>query len=109
MRVSPDSKTHVQILFEGGSASMTRLTAFPGAKIAEHVHADSDELLLIEEGTGTMTLGERVLTVSAGQAIRIPKGTKHSFTHTGKTPLKAVQVYAPAGPEQRFKQWKVIQ
>ena len=107
--MSPDSKIHVQILFEGGAASMSRITAFPGAWIPEHTHPDADELLLIEAGTGQLTLGDRSLTVSAGQAIRIPKGTRHSFTQSGTEPLRAVQVYAPAGPEQRFKKWDVVQ
>ncbi len=88
---------------------MSRITAFPGAKIPVHDHPHSDELLLIEEGTGQMTLGDKSLTVSAGQAIRIPMGTKHSFTQTGDKPLRAVQVYAPAGPEQRFKKWRLVQ
>jgi mannose-6-phosphate isomerase-like protein (cupin superfamily) len=56
-----------------------------------------------------MTLGDKRMTVTAVQAIRSPKGTKHSFTQTGDKPLRAVQVYAPAGPEQRFKKWKVVQ
>ena len=108
IRVSPDGRTHVQILLESGQASMSRITAFPGAAIPEHAHEGSDELLLIEEGSGEMTLGAERITVGPGQAIRIPKGVKHSFKHTGKGPLRATQVYAPPGPEQRFKKWKEL-
>lgn len=107
--VSPDGTTLVQILLEGPSAAVSALTALPGAQIPVHTHKDADELLVIEAGAGEMTLGDRRFTVSAGQAVRIPRGTPHSFRHTGHGPLRALQTYAPAGPEQRFKQWKVLQ
>jgi mannose-6-phosphate isomerase-like protein (cupin superfamily) len=108
IHVSPDGKSHVQLILEGGEASMSRITAFPGAAIPVHVHPHSDEVLLIEAGAGIMTLGDKIIQIRAGQAIRIPKGTKHSFVQTGKGPLRAVQVYAPPGPEQRFKKWRVL-
>ncbi len=106
--VSPDGTTLVQIILEGESAAVSRITALPGAKIPVHTHDGADEFLVIEAGAGEMTLGERHFTVSAGQAVRIPRGTPHSFRHAGKGPLRALQTYAPAGPEQRFKKWKVL-
>jgi mannose-6-phosphate isomerase-like protein (cupin superfamily) len=39
--------------------------------------------------------------IGAGDAFRIPAGAEHSFTVEDK--LTAVQIYAPGGPEQRFK------
>ena len=77
-------------------------------RVPEHVHETSAEILWIEDGTGTMTLGAgaaaRTLRVEPGLAIYVPAGTPHSFTSDGDRPLRAVQVYAPAGPEQRFRQ-----
>ena len=40
--------------------------------------------------------------VTATSVIQIPPSTKHAFVATAA--VRAVQIYTPAGPEQRFKQ-----
>ncbi len=86
-------------------AAMTELVMLPGATVPEHTHDRSAELLYILEGTGTMRLGDRTVEVKPGMAIFIPAGMKHSLrVDTKIEPLRAVQVYTPGGPEQRFKQ-----
>lgn len=101
----------------GGKASVTmlsetpnylgRLVAKPGATVPEHVHATSDELIYVLSGTGQMRL-EGVagpISVTPGMGIQIRRGLKHSLTvpEGAAEPLVVVQVYTPAGPEQRFK------
>lgn len=86
-------------------AAMTELVMLPGATVAEHAHDRSAELLYILEGTGTLRLGEQTFEVKPGMAIFIPAGMKHSLrVDTQIEPLRAIQVYTPGGPEQRFKQ-----
>lgn len=85
-------------------AAMTELVMLPGTTVPEHVHDRSAELLYILEGQGTMTLGDRTLRVKPGMAIYIPAGVKHSLKLDTKIePLRALQIYTPGGPEQRFK------
>jgi mannose-6-phosphate isomerase-like protein (cupin superfamily) len=81
------------------AASILELHA--GAKVPEHAHATETELLYVLAGTGAMVVGGVTLPVTATSVIQIPPATKHSFTAT--TAVRAVQIYAPAGPEQRFK------
>jgi mannose-6-phosphate isomerase-like protein (cupin superfamily) len=85
----------------GDALALERLEADRGATVPLHVHEKSDELLYIATGRGTMTLDGKSVPVAAGDTIRIPMGKPHSLVVTEK--LLAVQVYAPAGPEQRFK------
>lgn len=82
--------------------ALTVLVLQPGAAVPEHVHDASAELLYILEGAAEMTVAGDTLTVNAGDAVRIPMGTPHSARVVGDHALRAVQVYAPAGPEQRF-------
>jgi quercetin dioxygenase-like cupin family protein len=77
------------------------LTLPAGAKVAEHAHADETELLYILAGGGTMAVGGVNLPVTASSVVQIPKQTKHAFAATSA--VRAVQIYTPAGPEQRFK------
>ncbi|MBA3539435.1 MAG: cupin domain-containing protein, partial [Deltaproteobacteria bacterium] len=84
------------------------LLEFPaGMAVPEHVHDKETELLYVLSGTGTMIVRDAgrtepvELAVTATSVVQIPPGAKHAFTATQN--LRAVQIYTPAGPEQRFK------
>lgn len=72
-----------------------------GKTVPEHVHAGETELLYILAGSGTMTVAGVKLAVTPTSVVQIPPNTKHSFTASAD--VKALQIYTPAGPEQRFK------
>lgn len=75
----------------------------PGAAVPEHKH-DGAEHLVVLSGEAQLVLEKKTLTVGEGDAVFIPKGAAHSarVAADAKAPFKAVQVYAPAGAEQRF-------
>ncbi len=81
--------------------SVQRMCVKKGGSASKHEHT-SDELLYIESGKGTTTLGAETVVVKGDELVTIPRGTSHSLRVDEE--LCAVQVYAPAGPEQRFKQ-----
>jgi mannose-6-phosphate isomerase-like protein (cupin superfamily) len=97
-------KGTAKLMLDGAGAplALDRLTAEKGTKMPPHKHDDSDEYLYILAGRGTTTVGTQIVKWGPGDALFIPKGTEHSTTIDEK--LDAVQVYSPAGPEQRFKQ-----
>ncbi|HBQ11094.1 MAG TPA: cupin domain-containing protein, partial [Myxococcales bacterium] len=66
-------------------------------------HAESAEILLIESGSGVMRVGERAIRVRPGAALYVPPGVSHSLEGDGAAPFRAIQVYTPSGPEQRFR------
>jgi quercetin dioxygenase-like cupin family protein len=76
--------------------------AIPGSVgVPEHVHAGETELLYVLSGTGTITVGGVAMAVAPTSVIQIPPNTKHAFA--ASSDFRAVQIYTPAGPEQRFK------
>lgn len=85
-------------------ASVGRLSLEPGAVVPEHAHDDAAELLVVLSGRAELTLGGRTWTLGPGDAVHLPKGQKHSakVPADAKAPFVAVQVYTPAGAEQRF-------
>jgi len=98
-----EGKGEVRLYLDGVAApfSLERLCANKGLVVPRHEHT-SDELLYIISGRGETTLGDRAEVESAGEIVTIPRGTPHALRVDQA--LCAVQVYAPAGPEQRFKQ-----
>jgi quercetin dioxygenase-like cupin family protein len=81
------------------AASILKLPA--GAKVPEHVHANETEMLYVLEGAGTMTVAGTDVPVTSTSVVQIPPNTKHAFA--GTDAVRALQIYTPAGPEQRFK------
>ena len=72
-----------------------------GGAIPEHVHAGESELLFLLAGSGTMTVKGVPLAVLSTTVVQIPPSTPHAFS--AAEDVRAVQIYTPAGPEQRFK------
>ena len=78
----------------------------PGAAVAEHVHEKSVEILYVIQGNGQFTVAGKGYEIRQGTSIYIPENTPHSFLNNGKEIVEVVQMYSPAGPEDRFLQWK---
>jgi quercetin dioxygenase-like cupin family protein len=93
-----------KLLLDGTPAHLAvdLLEADADAKIPAHKHANSDEELYFIGGQSTATIVKEVSATAPGDALRIPSGLTHSIA-VGADKLTALQVYAPAGPEQRFK------
>ena len=73
------------------------------APVAEHDHATSWEVLCAIEGSGTFTLDGIPKHIAGPVIVAVPPGRKHSWQPDPGVKLVAIQVYAPPGPEQRFK------
>lgn len=76
--------------------SLAEAVVDPGAVTALHRHRASEELYHILEGCGQMTLGERELSVAAGDTIAIAPGTAHRIRNTGSIPLRILCSCSPA-------------
>jgi mannose-6-phosphate isomerase-like protein (cupin superfamily) len=74
-----------------------------GGQVPWH-NQKQEEIYFIVEGTGEMCLGHERQTVTAGQAVFIPSGVFHQLTNTGKTPLRMIYCYGPAGDVAHWRQ-----
>ncbi|MBL8918215.1 MAG: cupin domain-containing protein [Myxococcaceae bacterium] len=86
------------------NVSVGQLELKAGATVAEHDHGAAAEYLVVKQGVCELTTGGQTVVVKAGDAVFLPAGQKHSakIPADAKEPFVAVQLYAPAGPEQRF-------
>jgi mannose-6-phosphate isomerase-like protein (cupin superfamily) len=64
--------------------------------LAEHAHADADELIYIVAGEGTHKIGGREYQLSSGVFSIVPRGVTHVITRRGRQPL--VFISTMSGP-----------
>lgn len=74
-----------------------------GGQVPWH-NQEQEEVYFVLEGEGEMCLGEEKRAVSSGQAVYIPPTVFHQLTNTGKTPMKMIYCYGPAGNVAHWKQ-----
>ena len=99
-------KATARLLLDGTSAKLAvdEIDAEAGAAISSHKHQAQDEELYFLAGRTTTTVGKHAYETAPGDALRIAANTAHSMKVTEA--LRAIQIYAPGGPEQRFKKEK---
>ena len=61
----------------------------------KHMHPNTHEIQFILEGTGTIWLGDKEVTVKPGDLVIIPKGTPHAGTKPNGRALKAIAIKTP--------------
>lgn len=79
----------------GAPISMYIVDASPGSGPPLHVHPYA-EVIVVQEGQATVTLGDEERQVHAGAIIVIPPETPHKFVNSGDTQLRQVDVHASA-------------
>jgi quercetin dioxygenase-like cupin family protein len=88
----------------GSNAMALSLVEFsPGLDLPRHEHAGSTELLYVQTGGGKLTVGSESMPFGPESALAIPADQPHAG-QIGREPTTAIQIYAPAGPEQRYRE-----
>jgi quercetin dioxygenase-like cupin family protein len=85
----------------GGSSHLVLGTEdlSPGAKIDRHRHPGSDEILFLQNGTATVSLGASVKNVHGGATVFIPANTWISVHNMGKEAIHLVFIFSAPGFE----------
>ena len=96
-------KMHASILVDDAKypASLGLLSGT--SPVAEHAHDTSWEILYAEAAVGSFVLGGVETQLGPAQFVFVPPGVKHAWRPTAGSSLRAIQMYSPPGPEQRFK------
>ena len=85
---------HRNSVIRNQSLAEARLAA--GASTQEHYHVRTEEIYYITHGTGRIRIGGENRDVRAGDAIAIPRGSKHKLWNTGAETLRLLCCCAPA-------------
>jgi quercetin dioxygenase-like cupin family protein len=97
----------VQFKVEGawtaGAVAIVEHPVAPGGFALPHTHSLEDEISYVLEGRIAAEIGERELTVEAGEYLFKPRGVKHAFWNPTDRPARLMEIIAPAGLEGFFR------
>ncbi|HSE35847.1 MAG TPA: cupin domain-containing protein [Blastocatellia bacterium] len=68
----------------------------PGCVVTPHHHREIEEIYYLVSGRGVMTVGDEMREVSAGDAVYVPRGLRHTLRNTGSEPILLILVCGPA-------------
>ena len=79
----------------GSHEQVVLMTIPPGGEIGEEVHPDTDQVLVIVDGTAEAILDGGRSALGPGDLVLVRAGTQHNVVNTGDGPLRLFTVYAP--------------
>ncbi len=85
----PNLRSKTLVVADGMTAAVQMGTA------AKHYHANTNEVQIVLEGTGTEWLGDHQVTLKPGMLIVIPMGTNHAGLTETSGHLKFVSIKTP--------------
>ncbi len=88
------SATQIKMIFEGEGFEPFEETMAPQLKVPEHRHP-FDEIRMVVSGTLLLDVSGNKLLLRAGDRIRIPSNTKHSYAVDGAEPCFCVCANCP--------------
>ena len=70
-----------------------QLTISAGASVTTHIHPDTEEAMMIVEGTLEAILGDEVVILGPGDTVLAPAGVKHGFVNRSSEPAKLMAAF----------------
>jgi mannose-6-phosphate isomerase-like protein (cupin superfamily) len=67
-----------------------------------HVHDAEDDAFFILEGELTFLVDGEEVAAPAGSFVLVPPGLEHTFANPGETPVRMLNIHAPAGFDRRL-------
>lgn len=74
-----------------------------------HLHHDIDEVFVVREGTLEFLLGSDVMSLVAGDVVRVPPGVRHGYRNVSGEPVELLVWFTPGGFEQLFVKYRTDQ
>ena len=92
---SPGLESLILVDEEKGSHSLRvgELTIAPNSRVPRHVHTNTEEAMIVVEGTLDVILGDERVTVGPGHTVLAPAGTVHGFLNRYQEPARMLFIF----------------
>lgn len=98
----------------GGKYSLMEWIVGAGEKLAAgaprnygpHLHREIEETFLVRKGTLEFLLGDTVTTLTQGDFVRVPPGTRHGYANVSGEDVELLVSFHPGGLEELFLKYR---
>ncbi len=73
-----------------------------GRELEQHTHDGEDDAFYILEGEMTFSVDREDVAAPPGTFVLVPPGVEHGFRNDGATPVRMLNIHAPAGFDRRI-------
>ena len=88
----------------GGAISIVEHPFEIGALVPPHIHTREDEYSIVLEGEIGFRSEDQEVVLGAGGYIVKPRGQVHAMWNAGKAPARMIEIIAPPGFEDFFRE-----
>jgi mannose-6-phosphate isomerase-like protein (cupin superfamily) len=80
------------------------ITLAPGLHGPEaHVHDDEDDAFYVLDGDMQFVIDDQEVRATAGTFVLVPPGLMHTFMNPTSSPVRMLNIHAPAGFDRRLR------
>jgi quercetin dioxygenase-like cupin family protein len=83
----------------GGALAVMEQRARRGFSPPRHIHRGEDTALMVLDGALTISIGDRISTLGAGEMVWLPRDVAHTF-RVDSEEARLLEILTPAGFEQ---------
>ena len=82
------------------SLRVGELTIAPMTRVPRHAHTNTEEAMVLLEGTLEAQVGSQRMTIEAGDLVLAPAGSVHGFLNRSETPARLLYVFPIHDPNR---------
>ena len=95
-----ESFTIVDAAHGSDALRMGELTIAPMTRVPRHAHTNTEEAMVLLEGTLEAQVGSHRMTIEAGDLVLAPAGSVHGFLNRSDTPARLLYVFPRHDPDR---------
>ena len=82
------------------SLKVGQVTFAPNTRAPRHIHTNTEEAMIVLEGTLDALVGSQRITITSGDTVLAPAGTVHGFVNRYDTPARVLFVFPIHKPDR---------
>jgi quercetin dioxygenase-like cupin family protein len=81
------------------SLEIKEVTIAPNTRLPTHIHPNTEEAMVVLEGSLDAILGLERATIGPGDSVLAPAGATHGFVNRSDAPARVLFIFPAHGPE----------
>ena len=82
------------------SLKIGEVTIAPNTRVPRHIHTNTEEAMVVLEGTLDVLLGSERMTIGPGSTVLAPAGTTHGFVNRYDEPARVLFIFPTHNPDR---------